>query len=425
MLKKLLAMMLLVCITISFCSCGFILKDVIPDIIEDIGVIKDIETTELTEDISDAEETEDATAKSESYKDIICVESDSFRRFIFSVKNDNTVFGTSMPRDISFANNGDGYLELIRNGEKIGFMQTESNTALDEDNAEFSEDHFNNGVTLVHSIHRIADGEYVHYYEFKYSNENNVLRKICLTVDYRELDQFASNKIVYNISTDLASTEVDMTSNKLSSNVIDRGANILIIGNSFINSSDIGNILSDMCRDKHYVDAISIGYATVSKTYSVDEGILNRIKSGDVDALFICGFYSLSDATALSSIVYACEVSNTKLFVFPAHNENLSAIESAVSKYDYPVFLDWKGEIDALIDNGVDYDEFCVQDTHKHSKPLAGYVGAHMIYRTLFGEFPPDTNFSIDQKYVDEMLGDYVNTGTVDLIDEANIIRFE
>lgn len=424
MLKKIFAMLLLACISLSFCSCGFLLKEVIPDIIEDIGVIKDVESTKPEESINDTDEAVETTAEEEGYKNIVCVKSDSFKKFTFSVKNDNTVLITSFPRDISFVNNAnDNGFDLIRNGEKIGFIQTKRNDELNKAHIEFTEERFIEGVYTVHSIYKTDEGEYVRYYEFDYKNEANVSRSLYLTVNYREFDEFASNKVIYNSSYDRASTSLDMTSHKLDSGVVNRGANIVILGNSFINSSDIGYILSDMCRDQHYIDALSIGYATVSKTYSVDEGMLSRIKSGHIDALFICGFYSLNDAEALDTIVNACKYSNTKLFIFPAHNENRSAIDKAVSEYDYPVLLDWKSEIDFLIDSGVEYDDFCIQDTHKHSKPLAGYVGAHMIYRTLFGKFPPDTGYSIDQGYVNEMLGDYVNTGTIELISESDIIR--
>ena len=39
--------------------------------------------------------------------------------------------------------------------------------------------------------------------------------------------------------------------------------------------------------------------------------------------------------------------------------------------------------------SGVREDDFCFNDEHKHSKPLAGYIGAKMIYQSLFGVEPP------------------------------------
>ena len=53
-----------------------------------------------------------------------------------------------------------------------------------------------------------------------------------------------------------------------------------------------------------------------------------------------------------------------------------------------PRCLSWKEEIDALISGGVRYDDMCMNDMHQHSTPLAGYVGAHLIYRNLFDKIP-------------------------------------
>ena len=53
-----------------------------------------------------------------------------------------------------------------------------------------------------------------------------------------------------------------------------------------------------------------------------------------------------------------------------------------------------------------------MNDSVYHSKPLAGYIGAHMIYRAVFGELPQGRlSQTIPQDYVDQMLGDYVTTG--------------
>jgi len=56
----------------------------------------------------------------------------------------------------------------------------------------------------------------------------------------------------------------------------------------------------------------------------------------------------------------------------------------------------------------------CINDEHLHSTPLAGVVGAHMIYRAVFGEVPPKTNFSeVSYSHITAKLDDYYTTGMV------------
>ena len=69
-----------------------------------------------------------------------------------------------------------------------------------------------------------------------------------------------------------------------------------------------------------------------------------------------------------------------------------------------------------LLDTGIPWSAFCIDDQHKHSTPLAGYVGAHMIYRSMFSEMPPSIGTSVygySQAYIESYLGDYVTMGGV------------
>ena len=72
-------------------------------------------------------------------------------------------------------------------------------------------------------------------------------------------------------------------------------------------------------------------------------------------------------------------------------------------------------EINSLIKAGRDKWDFCINDAHLHSTPLAGYVGAHMIYRAIYGEVPQgDMTSSISYKEIKNVLGDYVKTANPD-----------
>ncbi len=173
---------------------------------------------------------------------------------------------------------------------------------------------------------------------------------------------------------------------------------IAILGNSFVYDrySGIRIILTDMLRESNKdwgVTVKGIGYATVAKyAAAVDSDYktyLNNIKNGAYGIVFMCGLYSDADVAALQTIYDACKSSKTKLVLFPAHNENSPQLENAMLQYPDVTCLNWRNEIDGLIDAGVDRSDMCEKDDHSHSKALAGYVGARMIYKSLFGEEPP------------------------------------
>ena len=76
--------------------------------------------------------------------------------------------------------------------------------------------------------------------------------------------------------------------------------------------------------------------------------------------------------------------------------------------------LDWKAEVDALIESGIDRWSFCINDEHQHSTELAGVVGAHMIYRAIYGEIPSvDGIYAVDSYNARELLGTYLTDGKV------------
>ena len=149
------------------------------------------------------------------------------------------------------------------------------------------------------------------------------------------------------------------------------------------------------------------------------------MRAGYFAAVFMCGFYSTYDVPAFETFVNACKASGTPLAIFPAHNE--SSDELAVKAYPDVYFVNWKGEINALISDGVDRWDMCIDDYHKHSTPMAGYVGAHMIYRALYGEIPPVVSQygSLYHSDVTKTLGEYyVKTGTVPLI-KSNVTIYK
>ena len=170
-----------------------------------------------------------------------------------------------------------------------------------------------------------------------------------------------------SLTIDLSSLILSLSLLRLSS------SKILILGNSFINSSRIGNTLQTMCGDKASVTAISRSYAHV-ETYTTDTQLMQSIRDGNYSVVFICGLYNQVSFDALQIMINACKTSNTKLAVFPAHNENQQNIEHVMSMYPDTVFINWKAEINSIISTGIDESYFCIADAHKHSTRRARFA---------------------------------------------------
>lgn len=140
------------------------------------------------------------------------------------------------------------------------------------------------------------------------------------------------------------------------------------------------------------------------------------------NAVFICGFYSDIEVSNLGVLKEACDKSVTKLVIFPAHNENASVIANAQKKFPTLFCLNWKAELDSLIARGVDRWDLCFDDQHDHSSPLAGYVGAHMIYRAIYGEMPTKPmQQTLSQSYINRILDNYTHDGDMHIFDEDTI----
>lgn len=254
-----------------------------------------------------------------------------------------------------------------------------------------------------------SNTEYRYRFEYNYTaGKDTVLINMCL--DYLELD-INSAKLLY------MSPKVCGASTVRAGMLSDlKDSNCLILGNSFISSSQIGSLLRNMMAVNNKgcsFNAVSRGYATVS-TYTSDASMMSEIENGTYDAVFICGFYSSAEINKLPILENACKKSKTELIVFPAHNEHQISINAALKKCPEVRSLDWKGELDLLIASGVNKWDLCVNDQHLHSTPYAGFIGAHMIYRAIYGEMPSINGMSsININDVERIFGNYLKTGGV------------
>lgn len=280
-------------------------------------------------------------------------------------------------------------------------------------------------VKVTEYLEKSGTGEtlcFRHRFYYRYM-ECGQERVITLTIAYGEIDEYTHNELLGNVIH--KEHHSDPMYGSLS-HLQDQP--ILVLGNSFIGTSKIGNIYNDIAANSgksQAMTAYSRGYASPS-SYIKDTALMNRIRSGEWEAVFICGFYG-DEVSALGVLKEACDQSYTQLIIFPAHNETTTSFGPAMEAYPDLLCIYWKREIDELIKEGRSKWDFCYNDGHKHSTPLAGYVGAMMIWRAIWGEMPNATLTSgaVDQEWADSILGEYLESPTFELISPSKILFLE
>ena len=358
-----------------------------------------------------------------SYEEIPRVSAEGYANHFYAFENDGTALQINHPREWTFLKEGE-VVYIFRQTLLIGeIFGGEPNGAAWTTLA--LRDYMVDGGSAVMHIERYGTqdaAKYRYRYVYTYVSETAV-RTVTLTVDCAEVDLMTENKLLIN--TRFLPNSESATLGMLSH--LSAPSAILILGNSFVGSSEVGNILSEMLAlngKSCMVNAVSRGMATV-QTYAQDSTVIASIARGDYDMVFLCGFYSQLSVEHLPTLVNACEKSDTALVIFPAHNESIYVVEDALSRYKSVYCLHWKNELDGLISKGVSRWDLCWDDTYDHSKPLGGYVGAHMIYRAIYGELPAKgIENTLSQAYIDGILGEYASVGDIKRIDESKIFYF-
>lgn len=375
-------------------------------------------TTERSHIEENSNTTENSRVQDSSYEDIVCVKTLGFQKVSFCVQNSNVLIHITIPKEWKLEKNKNGY-SIVKQSQTIGSITALGKTSSANESVNlFSGEVTAGDMKITHSIDRIdydTQPSYTRTLCYSYDDKHGSHKNITLTVDYQEIDSSAVYTMMTEAEKSISSTEKNMGVLQIQ----DNRNKILILGNSFVNTSNIGSILQDMCGSDVSVEAHSRGYASVA-TYTENVYMMQNIYEGNYSAVFMCGLYSFNDTLELSNIVDACESSNTQLAIFPAHNENRSLIDDATFMYPNAILIDWKAEIDSLISTGIHSSNFCIDDAHKHSTPLAGYVGAHMIYRAILNKIPQTTSFSQVPKSQIDLLGEYVTSGSIVLFDESS-----
>ncbi len=334
----------------------------------------------------------------------------SWREIGFSFDDATRAIAVNVPSDWTLSEKSPKTYSILRNGKEIGKITSE----LPQNVKEITEvaKSTSNAITTKHEIHLIeTDTEYIYRHSFTFAMEYGTkILASRLQVDYGELDDAAAKHILESVA------KVEHREGNIKIPVTrSNGKNkILIIGNSFVNTSGISNFLKNFIASgkKNTSVYTNVINGAVMRKYATED-ILEPIRSGKYSVVFLCGLYYDADIPVIGTFLEACEKGGAVLVVFPAHNERYPQIPNAKNKYPNVIFLDWKQEIDDIIARGVNYWEFCEDDAYHHSKSPAGYIGAHMIYTALFDEIPAEyTGTRITMTKIRQLVGDdYIKTG--------------
>ncbi len=320
-----------------------------------------------------------------------------------------------LPEDWVIETTAASVIPIRYNGRQIGTISsTLPHTPLEKYEIRARAEEDLQAERAVHKVQQDGKTEYKRVYSFTDTVNKST---IYISFDYTQMDDAIFLLLFENakIPQDAGDTEkVTLLS--------DASDTILILGNSFIGTSEIGVFLEQFLQrgeKKYHLQAVSRGYASV-EDYAQEEW-LQQIRAGKYCVVFQCGLYAPNDVEQFIKVKQACEFSNTRLVLFPAHNENKSFIQQIQSRYPDVICLSWQEEIDRLIESPrcrAAYADFCIDDAHQHTKPLGGYVGAHLIYRALFQEIPPrfTGNYPMPMQEISMLLGSYTDTGKIEEI---------
>ena len=327
--------------------------------------------------------------------------------------------------DWEYREDNEGGFQILSNGVQIGHViRGEADDASDWKMID-QKDSAPALLQVTEYLERQGMGEtlrFRHRYCYHYM-ECGEERLITVVINYGEIDTYVQNQLRDSVMfreyrTDPMYGALSHLQNKP----------IIVLGNSFISTSRVDYIYNQIALysgQYPMMDAQSRGYASIS-TYAQDSALLKRIESGEWSAVFLCGFYGIDD-TSVGIIKNACNKSNTQLIIFPAHNESDTMIGNSTAPHPELLKINWKREIDLLIKEGRSKWDFCINDAHYHSTELAGYVGAMMIWRAIWGEMPDVTLTPefIDQAWADAILGAYLESPTFELTDTSKIMFLE
>jgi len=234
----------------------------------------------------------------------------------------------------------------------------------------------------VQTLAYLAGGDEATTYYGYFIDTDNYFYTLEISADYVSQKDFAVALSSLQIMETLArSNRLDCRNQE--------GLRIAIAGNSFVGYSEIAEQLRRMLRaNGKNASAEGFSYPNITVAQiAADKQIMQTLCGGDYDVLFIGTAYYNEDVIALSAVEEACNASGTELVLFPAHNEGEHNTQRAYRNTAVKLG-NWKAVLDRLLAVGVPESDLIYYDNVRHSKPLAGYCGAVMIYGMLYESAP-------------------------------------
>ena len=279
---------------------------------------------------------------------------------------------------------GHTYAVLYHNDKRVGrllvnylYPDTVSGTNIEEETVTID------GVDVQTLYYAAGSEEATTYYGF-FIAPDNFFYTLEISTDYISQTDFAA------CLSSLQIIELLARDNRLDSRHKDN-LRIAIAGNSFISYSYVAEQLDEMLKANHKKATVQgYSYPNISVAQiAASSSIMQTLCSGDYDVLFLGSAYYAEDVAALAVVEEACQASGTELVLFPAHNEGTFNTGLAYTSTNVKL-AHWKVAVDNLIDAGIPESDLIWYDGPRHSKELAGYCGAVMIYGMLY-ETAPDT----------------------------------
>lgn len=332
----------------------------------------------------------------------------SHRQSSFGVKDSDHVLILEHPKQWGFSKVNGAYI-IIEDGTKIGRLYPGNAPDLDEWKIVSSQTLEKEDISVYEYIEKYGSGVTLRFryrYSFEYIDNNGKTSYYTLILDYTKLAASSERRIFK--FTKIQDLTVDPGYGKLS-HLKDKS--VYFVGNSFIGYSEIPYILEEMAYRNG--KQLKVDHIWLPNTRMYDfarnSEILATIKSGKYDAIFICGMYGSDDAIHCDKIKEVCKAAGVELILFPAHNESAAVVTATKARHSDLEIIEWKNEIESLISDNRNFWDFCYNDGPKHSNEIAGYVGAHMIYRAIYGKNPtaPVSQY-VKQADVNRILGDYI-----------------
>ena len=359
-----------------------------------------------------------------AYKDIVCRTPDAYTSKYFLCKDSNYNIRIPLPSDWSLHRESNQKTAIKRDGIEIGWIRLGKDVGVKGWESVKHTQFDSSSLLAAYDIEYLTTSNEPKYrYRMTYTfDDTHGEQTITFAVNFDEICPALRHKMM----TEWKKEKISSESNIGLLSDIDRSRPVAFIGNSFIWTSQVANIFSEMISSNGKslaVDTFEYGGAQIYN-FARNPELLKELESGKYGTVFLCGFYGKYTNEDLLTIIKACRQGNTRLVAFPAHNERQTSIDSARAYARGLTFLDWKAEIDMLIALGVNPLDMYVQDANNHSTPLAGYVGAHMVYRAIFGEIPTGTLVGeVKTSYARAKLGDYVRLGFTYPEGTANSIK--